>query len=195
MPSGASSFTVDSAAGFKPGDPVLIQRPVTEAWIRFMGMDTLAATASRRRGSRPAPSSTPIASITSVAGTRVTLDVPLSDSFDAAYLNPPGTTVVKYTFPGRIEQVGFESLRVTVPAQDKPISESQYTLLRMNAVSDGWVRDVVSIDTQNSITIGHTVRRVTLENVHIRHTLPFTAPPRRPISRSRARRFCSIARA
>ena len=45
----------------------------------------------------------------------------------------------------------------------------------MNAVSDGWVRDVVSVDTQNSTTCGHTVRSVTLEQVHIRHTLPFTA--------------------
>ena len=30
-----------------------------------------------------------------VAATRITLDVPLSDSFDARYLNPPGTTVVE----------------------------------------------------------------------------------------------------
>jgi hypothetical protein len=52
--------------------------------------------------------------IKSIAGTRVTLTVPLSDSFDATYLNPPGPSVVKYTFPGRIEQVGFESMRVTL---------------------------------------------------------------------------------
>ena len=35
---------------------------------------------------------------------------------------------MKYTFPGRIEQVGFESLRVAVPPQDVPITEGQYTL-------------------------------------------------------------------
>jgi len=84
--------------------------------------------------------------------------------------------MVKYTFPGRIENVGLESIRVEVPAQDKPISESQYTLLRMNAVTDGWLRDVVSVDTQNSTAFGPTVRRVTVDNVHIRHSLPFTAP-------------------
>ena len=44
----------------------------------------------------------------------------------------------------------------------------------MSAVSDGWVRDVAVEDTQNTITLGSTVRRVTLENVHIRHTVPFT---------------------
>jgi hypothetical protein len=46
----------------------------------------------------------------------------------------------------------------------------------MNAVSDGWVRDVVSVDTHNSTTFGSTVRRVTIDDVHIQHTLPFTAP-------------------
>ena len=42
------------------------------------------------------------------------------------------------------------------PAQDKPITERQYTLLRMNAVSDGWVRDVVAVDTQDSTTFAPT---------------------------------------
>jgi hypothetical protein len=41
LPSGADTFQVDSAAEFKAGDTILIQRPVTDAWIRFMGMDTL----------------------------------------------------------------------------------------------------------------------------------------------------------
>ena len=72
--------------------------------------------------------------------------------------------------------MGVESLRVTVPAQDKPISEAQFTLLSMNAVIDGWVRDIVSVDTHNSTTFGSTVRRVTVDCVLIQHTLPFTAP-------------------
>jgi hypothetical protein len=114
--------------------------------------------------------------IKAVNGNRVVFDAPLSDAFDAEMLHPAGTTVTKYGFPGRIDQVGLESLRVVVPAQDKPISEAQFTLLRMGAVSDAWVRDVVSIDTHNSTTFGPTVKRVTVENVHIRHTLPFTAP-------------------
>jgi hypothetical protein len=176
VPSGARSFNLDSAAAFKAGDSILIQRPVTEKWIQFMGMDTLMRDGKPQTWIKAGTLINTDRVITAVADNRITVvDVPLSDSFDAAYLNPPGTTVVKYSFPGRIQQVGLESLRVVVPAQDKPISESQYTLLRMNAVSDAWVRDVVSVDTQNSTTFGHTVRRVTIDNVHIRHTLPFTS--------------------
>ncbi len=176
VPSGAMSLTVDDPAGFRAGDRVLVQRPVTEAWIRFMQMDTLVRDGKPQTWIKPGTLISSDRTVASIAGQRMTLDVPLSDSFDAALLHPPGPTVVRYTFNGRIEQVGVEGLRVTAPAQDKPISESQYMLLRMNAVSDAWVRDVVAIDTHNSTTFGSTVRRVTVDNVHIRHTMPFTAP-------------------
>jgi hypothetical protein len=175
VPAGSTTVTVDSAASFRAGDSVVIQRAATEAWIRFMNMDTLERNGKPQTWLKAGTILTHDRTIKSVTGNRITFDVPLSDSFDAAYLNPPGTTVAKYTFPGRIEQVGVESLRVTVPAQDKPISEAQYTLLSMNAVIDGWVRDIVSVDTQNSTTFGSTVRRVTIDRVSIEHTLPFTA--------------------
>ncbi|HYU79807.1 MAG TPA: glycoside hydrolase family 97 catalytic domain-containing protein [Vicinamibacterales bacterium] len=176
VPAGARVLTVDSTAAFSVGDSILIQRPVTDAWIHFMGMDALVRDGKPQTWIKAGTLINTDRVVTAIDGARITLDVPLSDSLDATYLNPPGTTVVKYRFPTRIEQVGLESLRVIAPAQDKPISESQYMLLRMNAVSDAWVRDVVSVDTQNSTTFGPTVRRVTVEDVHIRHTLPFTAP-------------------
>jgi hypothetical protein len=84
--------------------------------------------------------------------------------------------MVKYIFPGRIEQVGFESMRVAAPTQDVGIDQSQYTLLRMGAVSDAWVRDLAVENTQNTTTFGHSARRVTIENVHIIHEVPFTRP-------------------
>ena len=174
VPSGADSFPVQSAAGFQVGQRVMIQRPATEAWIRFMGMDALVRDGKRQTWIKAGTLINTDRAITAIRGNRITLDVPLSDSFDAAYLNPPGASVVRYAFPGRIERVGFESLRVTVPPKDVPISESQYSLLGMSAVSDGWVRDVAGEDTQNTITLGSTVRRVTLETVRIRHSLPFT---------------------
>lgn len=174
VPSGATSFQVASVAGFRPGDRVLVQRPVTEAWIRFMGMDTLSRDGKPQTWIKPGVLHHADRTVKSIAAKRMTLDVPLSDSYDAKYLRPPGASVVKYSFPGRIEQVGFESMRVVVPARDVPITEGQYTLLRMDAVSDAWVRDVTVVDTQNTITIGHTVRRATLDNVHVRHTVPFS---------------------
>lgn len=174
VPSGADSFNVDAPARFHIGDMVLVRRPVTDAWIRFMEMDKLVRDGKPQTWIAAGTIINTDRVITSISGSRVTVGVPLSDSFDATYLNPPGASLVRYTFPGRIEQVGLESVRVTVPVQDVPITEGQYTLLRMNAVTDGWVRDVAVEDTQNTITLGSTVRRVTLDNVHIRHSMPFS---------------------
>ena len=176
VPSGADSLHVDAASGFHVGDTVLVQRPVTEAWVRFMGMDTLVRDGKPQTWIKAGTSITTDRRVQSVSDRRITFDVPLSDALDAAFLGPAGASVVKYAFPGRIDRVGLESLRVTAPARDVPITQGQYTLLQMNAANDAWVRDVMVEDTQNTITLGPTVRRVTLEEVRIRHQIPFTAP-------------------
>jgi len=169
--SGTDSFQVDRAAGFRAGDTVLIRRPVTEAWIHFMGMDTLVRDGKQQTWIKAGTFIRTDRVIQSITGNRIKLDVPLSDSFDSKYLNPPGASLVKYTFPGRISEAGVESLRVVAPGQDAPISEQQYTVLRMDAVIDCWARDIAVQETQNSITVGSAAKRVTLDGIHIVHTL------------------------
>jgi hypothetical protein len=175
VPSGADSFTVSSTAGFKPGDTVLIRRPVTEAWIHFMKMDLLVRDGRPQTWIKPGTLIDADRTIRSISGNRVTLDAPLSDSYDARYLNPPGTVMVKYSFPGRISQAGWESMRIEAPARDQSIDNPQYTVMSMSAVSDAWARDIRIHETQNGITISQSARRVTLENVHYVHSLPFTS--------------------
>ena len=86
---GASSFTVHfaDAAKLKPGDTVLIRRPVTEAWVRFMGMDDETLSRNGKKGTwlRPGTWINADRIVKSVSGYRITLDVPLSDSYDAKY--------------------------------------------------------------------------------------------------------------
>jgi hypothetical protein len=76
VPSGASSFTVSSAAGFAVGNTVIVERPVTADWVHFMDMDTLVrdgqpqtwlGTSTRIRSDRV---------IKAISGNQVTLDVP-----------------------------------------------------------------------------------------------------------------------
>ena len=171
IPSGATWFTVRpaDAAKFQPGDTVLIRRPVTEAWVQFMGMEGDKLVRNGRRGSwlRPGTSIDADRTIQSIVGYRVTIDVPLSDSYDANYLNPPGTTLVKTSFPGRIRNVGFESLRVDA-TPDEGI-RGHHGVVSMNAVSDAWIRDVAVEESLNGISIGSTARRVTLERVRFHH--------------------------
>lgn len=117
IPSGARSFKVSDASGFKAGDNILISRPVTEAWVAFMGVDKLVRNGLPQTWLAPGTEILTDRRIAAVWGNRIILDVPLTDSFDSQYLNPPGPSVATYTFEGRISQVGVEHFSVVAPAQ------------------------------------------------------------------------------
>ena len=108
--------------------------------------------------------------ITAISGNQITLDAPMTDSIDSAYLNPPGGSLAKYSWD-RLTKIGIENLRVTAPAVVQPISSPMYTLLTMNVVTDSWVRDLYVKDCTNCISLSSTSKRLTLEDVVIQHTV------------------------
>ena len=164
VPSGATSFTVADAGGFRSGDVIEIRRPVTAAWVKFMQMDDLVRDGKPQTWLRTGTVTITERRVSAVAGNRITLDVPLSDSFDAKYLSPPGTIVAKIPPPLRIAQAGIEDLCIESPAQASSHSEPHFTAVRMNG-EDCWMRDVVIFETMNSV--GVNGRRITLLRVAV----------------------------
>src|SRR5262245_22155478 len=174
VPSGVASFSVDNASGFSAGDTVLINRPVTQAWIHFMGMDTLARDGKPQTWIGAGTIIHTDRVIRDISGNHVTLDVPLADSFDSTFLSPPGGKIVKYTFPGRISQVGIEHLRIIAPPLNVDITQLQFQGFSMEAVIDAWAQDIFIQDTQNSVGMGDTAKQVTLDAIRVTHTVPHT---------------------
>jgi len=171
VPSGAMSLNVDDASGFAIGDPVLIIRPVTQPWVSFMGMDTLVRNGQPQTWISVGSTITTDRTIAAISGNQITLDVPLTDSFDSTYLNPPGGSMVRYTFPGRISQVGLEHLSVVAPPLNADDSQPQYQALSLSAALNAWVVDVAIQDTQNSVSVSNTAKQVTLDWVDVMHTI------------------------
>jgi hypothetical protein len=171
VPSGARSFHIDTAAAFRHGDTIVINRPVTDDWIHFMGMDTLVRDGKAQTWLKGGSSIRTDRVVESVSGQEITLDVPLSDSLDSHFLGSGGATVTRYTFPGRISQVGVESLRVAAPGEDVPITGPQFTVLGVDSVIDAWANDIDVRETQNGFTIGAAAKRLTIANVRINHSL------------------------
>ena len=171
VPSGARSLAVRDGSGFKVGDIVLVQHPVTAEWVKFMGMDGLVRDGKKETWLAVGRSIEAERTITAVAGNTLTLDVPLTDSLDAKYLSPPGATVVRCTPPARLAQIGIESLRVFAPPQPVTITDPHHTAVRVGAVEDAWLRDVAIVDTVDTITLGASSRRLTIERVAISHTV------------------------
>jgi hypothetical protein len=151
---------------------VLVRRPVTQAWVHFMGMDTLVRDGKQQTWLKAGSFMRTDRTIQAIAGNRITLDVPLTDSIDGHLLNPPGATLVKYSFAGRIAEAGVEGLRVVAPFQDEPIEKPQFTLLPIDAAIDAWARDIAVEETQNGVVVGAAAKRVTLDGIRIAHSKP-----------------------
>jgi len=164
VPSGTNSFTVTDATGFAVGDVVLIRKQVTESWVKFMQMDDLVRDGRPQTWLPVGRTLTTERRISAISGNTLTLDVPLSDSFDGQYLNPPGVAVVKINPPDRVTQAGIEDLHIESPPQAISHSEGHFTAIRVNG-EDCWVRDVVIDETMNSV--GTNGRRITVQNVTV----------------------------
>jgi hypothetical protein len=164
VPSGTATFTVNDATGFAVGDTITIQRPVTQAWVEFMHMDDLVRNGRPQTWIRPGRDTTTERRIAAIDGNRLTVDVPLTDSFDAKYLNPPGTSVVKIHPSTRVSQVGIENLHIGSPPQPINHTQRHFSAMRVSG-EDCWVRDVAIDETMNSVGIGG--RRITLQRVTV----------------------------
>src|SRR6185369_5680005 len=72
--------------------------------------------------------------------------------------------VAKITPPARISQVGVEYLHIECPPQAINHTQAHFQALRLNG-EDCWVRDLVSDETMNSVSVGG--RRITVQRVTV----------------------------
>jgi hypothetical protein len=102
-------FRVKSAGDLKVSDRLLIRRPSTKEWIAELHMDDLGGD---RHGPSWRPGSRDIVwdrSISKLDGDLLTIDAPITCAIDAKF---GGATVSKYSWPGRISDVGVENVRL-----------------------------------------------------------------------------------
>jgi len=165
VPCGTQSFRVGSTLGFQVGDQIEISRPVTRAWIVFVEMHNLVRDGNQQTWIPEGQQIVTTRKITAIAGDRITVDVPLVDSYDAKYLNPPGTVVAKVTRSSElISQAGIEYLRITCPEQAVGHGDAQFEAVRING-EDCWMRKVRIEETMNSVAV--TGHRITLQYVDV----------------------------
>jgi len=168
VPAGSNSFHLANASGFSVGDTIRITRPITDEWIKFMGMDQLY-----RSGKKQTWVSGDITTervISKIEKNRITVDVPLNDSYDSKYTGAPGVAVQKIATTGLLTQVGIENFRIVSPAQSVTISEGHHRAFTMSSLSDGWAKNLEIFNTVNSISV--TGERITVDNISIIHEVP-----------------------
>jgi len=170
VPSGAFAVSVKDAKGLAVGDAIRIQRPVTEKWLHFMGMDTLVRNGKPQTWIKRDSLITVERTIQAIDGNRITLDVPLADAIDTRFLTPAAATVVRTTAPHRLGHCGVESLRIVSPPPSGTLTTKNNVAASLDNCQDCWIKDVAMHDTLGNVNVGSGARRVTLDHIDAVHT-------------------------
>ena len=174
VPSGANTIHVADATGLRAGDALLIRKPVTEAWIKFMGMDGMTRNGKEEHWIG-ADHLDVRRTIAAVAGNAVVLDVPLMDSYDSQFFDGGRAEVSKVTVSGQIAQVGVENLRIVAPKRRIALGDPEFDGLTMADAVDSWVRQVALEETTNGIHINKGTERVTVVGCDVVQHEPVTS--------------------
>jgi hypothetical protein len=158
VPWSAKSFSVESAAGLKVGDRIVVFRPGTAAWIQALGMDRITNRPGTKEGSTKQWTAEGFnfefeRTIVALEGNRLTLDAPVMNALDEKF---GGGAIYRYTFP-RIAECGVENLRlVSAYEKGKETSDEAHAWIGVNlgAVENAWVREVTVVHFSHAVQAG-----------------------------------------
>jgi hypothetical protein len=177
VPFGAHTVHVTDATHIHAGDLVQISKPVTAAWIKYMGMDSLeredrdehwinAKVLNVRR------------LVTAVSGNAVTFQIALMDSYDSQFLTTEHFTIQPVAVSGQVKEAGVEDLRIAAPAASVDFHDAHTIAMEINAVADSWVRNVAMIDTTEGVRMDNNSERITLTRVNVEQSKTVTSAAR-----------------
>ena len=163
IPAGALSFKVKDASGLSIGDNIEIRKLVTEKWLQFMQMDDLVRDGKPQTWIKAGSSIITERTIASIDKNKITLTVPLADSYNSIFTENSTTLIVRNGIK-RVTNSGIENLQIISPYQSVNHTEALYYAMNING-EDCWARDIDCFETMESVRIGG--RRITLERVNV----------------------------
>lgn len=144
IPIGAKTFTLPAGHGFVAGDDVMLQRKPNQAWINMLGMNVLSKIPCDNGGCNT--DWTPAAytinylrKIVAVNGNTITLDAPNVDVIDSKYAEG---FIMKYTWSGKIENSGVESLYIDSKYANANDENHGWHGVSFSNSKNGWVENV-----------------------------------------------------
>lgn len=174
VPAGATVIHVTDASDIRRGDTLLLVKPVTPAWVHFMGMDRLS------RDGKPETwvknDITVRRRVSSVRGNAVTLEVPLTDSFDSKFFPEFRPPITRVEVTGQIAEVGVEDLRIAAPKRTINYQvDAEFDGIEMDNIVDSWLRSVAFDNTTNSVNIARGAERLTITSVDVNQRAAVTS--------------------
>lgn len=160
VPTGAFTLTVSDASVYRVGDAVMVYRPGTQQWIHELKMDQIV----ERKGTRQwQPAEYNLAferAITAIDGNKLTLDNPIVMQMDQKY---GGGQVYRYSFKGRISEVGIENLLIESVYTDYEDTAHTWTGIHIDRAENCWVsRVAVSHGGYSAVYLGGQAKNITV---------------------------------
>jgi len=177
VPFGAHTVHVTDATHIHAGDLVQITKPVTAAWIKYMGMDSLERP-DRDEHWISAKALYVRRLVTAVSGNAITFQIALMDSYDSQFLGTEHFTVQPVAVSGQAKEVGVEDLRIVAPAASVDFHDAHTIAMEIDDAADSWVRNVAMIDTTEGVRMDNNSERITLTRVDVEQSTTVTSSAR-----------------
>ncbi|BBO34365.1 DUF6298 domain-containing protein [Lacipirellula parvula] len=159
VPVGGTVLTLDSAAGLKVGDAIVLRRPSSVEWVKRLGADAFGV--GWRPGSRDISWER---TVVTVDGKRVTLDAPVTTAIEAKF---GGATVESLQWSGRLKNVGVEDLVLasTFDKNNRAGEDHAWHAVVFENVVDAWLRRVKCRHfAGGAVAVWETGRCITIED-------------------------------
>jgi hypothetical protein len=141
VPVGTKSFTVAASQGFRVGDKIIVYRPGTEQWIKDLKMDQIEERNGTKQWKPPEYNIQFERMITKIEGNKIFIDNPIVLAMETKY---GGGEIFKYSFDGRISNVGIENLYCESEYKTDTSENHGWDAIHFDKIENGWVRNITS---------------------------------------------------
>lgn len=163
VPVGALSFQVSNIDGLNIGDSIILYRPGTDEWIHAIGMDQIEKRDSATKQWKSSEYDLHYERvITDIKDNTIYIDNPVVMAIENQF---GGGEIYKYTFQGRLQQVGIEDLVCESVYKSNEDENHGWNAIHMNKLVNGWVTNIISrYFGYACVNLGYQARNITVAN-------------------------------
>ena len=164
LPVNSCCIRIPLGVSLKKGDRVMVVRPSTKEWIASVGCDIYGGGISAL-GWKPGDMDLHWdRTVSDIEAGQLTLDAPLTVALDAEY---GGSKILRYTWNGRIGNVGVENMTLVSDYDKKYMKDEDHcwTGISVENAENCWVRRMNFRQFAGSaVILQHTASKVTVED-------------------------------
>ncbi|MDE3099589.1 MAG: RICIN domain-containing protein [Verrucomicrobiota bacterium] len=165
VPLNATSFDVDNPGEFAVGDSIVVNRAVTQPWIDAIGMTNYW---------KPNGGISFERTVTAINGNRISIDIPLCNPIEMQYVTG---AVYRYTFTGRISQVGLRNFQISSSFDDIAAHIGAGRAIQFDKCQNCWASDLILNHFYNGFNLGGNSKWITVQDTEYVHNTGTNAGP------------------